>query len=32
MQLPLLWSIYAKAIKAGFENGTRFAEVFYKTR
>ncbi len=32
MQLPLTWSVYLKAIKAGFENRSRFAEVFYKIR
>ena len=28
--IALLWSVYVRAIKAGFENKTRFAEVFYK--
>lgn len=32
MQIPLLWSVYAKAIKNGLLHGYRFAEVFYKIR
>ncbi len=32
MLLPLLWSVYVKAIKGGFESGSRMAEVFYKIR
>ena len=32
MILPLMWSVYAKAIKNGFLNGYKFAEVFYKIR
>jgi len=30
--ISLLWSIYLKAIVHGAENGTRFAEVFYKVK
>lgn len=32
MTIPLLWSIYLKAITNGIQNRTRFAEVFYKTQ
>lgn len=32
MQLPLLWSVYVKAVKGGFESGNKLAEVFYKIR
>ncbi len=30
--VPLLWSVYARAIICGLENRTKFAEVFYKVR
>jgi len=30
--IPLLWSVYIRAITNGIQNGTRFAEVFYKIR
>lgn len=32
MQLPLLWTVYVKAVKGGFESGNKLAEVFYKIR
>ncbi len=30
--ISLLWTVYVRAIKAGLQSGSRFAEVFYKVR